>query len=218
MLRSPITLVFDAVGTLIRPRESISEVYQRFARDQGLELARATVKTRFASARQQIFSNAPDQPSSNEIEKQNWKTLIATVFPELPDTEQLFQGLWQYYSEAENWMLFPEVPRCLETWERRGSPIVIASNFDKRLIAICQQLEPLHRIEHIFCSSELGFSKPDVRFYREIERRLGRRLISPLMIGDDLEKDVHAAIKAGWQARHLDRSRADLTAVLQTEA
>ena len=213
----PSTLVFDAVGTLIRPRESISAVYQRFAQNHGLELSREIVKSRFVTARSKIFSNAPDQPSSNEIEKRNWQNLIETVFPELPNTAPLFQGLWRYYSLAENWQLFPEVPSCLETWETRGHHIVIASNFDERLIAICQQLEPLHRIEHIFCSSQLGFSKPDVRFYREIERRLGCRLKSPLMIGDDLEKDVHAAIRSGWQARHLDRNRADLNAVLQGE-
>lgn len=220
-MKGPVkTIVFDAVGTLLRPVESISAVYQRTAASHGLELERETVKHRFATARQQIFSNDTDQPSSDDLEKSRWKTLVASVFRELPDPSGLFQDLWDYYANPGHWMVFPEVPDCLEQLTERELSIAIASNFDSRLLHICRETTPLDQIRLVFCSGRIGYCKPDPRFYETVEQRIRTEVpehanARPMMIGDDLEKDVLAARSIGWTALHLDRPRRDLCSVLR---
>lgn len=206
------TLVFDAVGTLMRPRDSISETYRKSAMDWGLALPQSKIKERFQANRRQIFNNESVQPSSNAAEKQCWRQLIENVFPEIEDIQGLFQQLWDHYAQAEHWVLFPEVEDCLQSFEQRGHIIVIASNFDARLLPICRQLLPRINCERIFCSGEVGFRKPDLRFYYSIEQHLQGIINRPIMIGDDLEKDVLAARNAGWDAVHLDRPRHSLEA------
>lgn len=214
MVHAERTLVFDAVGTLIRPRDSISETYRAAAMKWGLALPRSEIKARFQANRNLFFDNGTVQPSSNELERQCWRNLVANVFPEIPDTAELFQHLWEHYAEARHWILFPDVEACLHSYEQLGHTIVIASNFDDRLLPICEKLLPTIDKEHIFCSADLGFRKPDPRFYQSIQQRLEGVLIRPVMIGDDLEKDVLAARNAGWDAVHLDRQIQSLIELL----
>lgn len=214
MVNAARTFVFDAVGTLIRPLDSISETYRMAAKTWGLALPRSEVRDRFKAHRNHLFNNSPIQPSSNELEKQCWRELVADVFYELPDTAGLFQQLWEHYAQPQHWILFADVEACLRSCEQLGHTIIIASNFDNRLIPICKQLLPGIKSEQIYCSGDLGFRKPDLRFYQEIERQRGNLLSRPLMIGDDLEKDVLAAQKAGWEAVHLNRKAHSLTDVM----
>jgi len=216
--------VFDAVGTLIRPVESISAVYHRLAIQHGSRLDRSTVKARFRVARSRFFSNEPQQPCSDPQEKASWFRLVRSVFQdqELDSVDNLFQDLWSYYAAAENWMTFADVPQTLEVLSQQGHQLAIASNFDSRLIPICQALPPLQRISSIFCSGQLGYRKPDKRFFETVETLLRKNGIAsattrraalpgiPLMVGDDYVKDVLAAQSAGWQSLHLDRSTGGL--------
>jgi putative hydrolase of the HAD superfamily len=52
----------------------------------------------------------------------------------------------------------------------------------------------------IFTAAELKSAKPSLRFFREIETRLGRPSHQLVMIGDDYRVDVLGAKSAGWRA------------------
>ena len=73
--------------------------------------------------------------------------------------------------------------------------------------------------DEILISSQLGWSKPNPKFYHASRTQLGSPDPSRvLMIGDTHQGDVAAAKSAGWHARHLVRALvnalADLTADL----
>jgi putative hydrolase of the HAD superfamily len=204
------SIVFDAVGTLIRPQESVSAVYHRCGQRHGSKLERAEVRERFGKGRHLFFTNSPEQPSSDAIERQLWSQLVQFVFADVATWQPLFEELWDYYASPGSWNLYPEVTDCLERLWEGGYTVAIASNFDSRLVAICRALSPLDRVRHLYFSGQLGYRKPDPHFYELIRRQLPAGDQTPLMIGDDAEKDVAAALRAGWQARHLDRSRLDL--------
>jgi len=211
-------IVFDAVGTLIRPAESISAVYQRIGAEHGIDLNRSIVKARFGHARRMLFSNELDQPSSELLERGRWNEIVRRVFEELDDTTSLFESLWNHYARPDSWIVFPEVPECVARLFENRVSVAIASNFDNRLFGICRATRPLDRISNIFCSGQLGFCKPDPRFYIAVMDRLGNGTTTkpPLMIGDDLEKDVLAARSCGWEALHLDRPHIDLYQLLKS--
>ena len=207
-------LFFDAVGTLIRPRESISAVYRRLAIGQGLELDQEVVRDRFQKARHRFFGDQPRQVSSESIERDRWRQLVQDVFRELDDSSRLFDELWEYYRQPGNWLLFSDVAAALTRMLDDGIPIAIASNFDNRLLGICRSLPPLQRIPDVFCSSQTGYCKPDLRFFSVVlaqllESRPELAGWTPVMIGDDPEKDVRAARQAGWESRLLDRRISD---------
>ena len=57
------------------------------------------------------------------------------------------------------------------------------------------------RLEHIFAAGRMGLAKPDARFYEAVTETLG---VNPdeVLIVDDFEENVEAAIDAGWQGIH----------------
>jgi putative hydrolase of the HAD superfamily len=55
----------------------------------------------------------------------------------------------------------------------------------------------------VFASSEIGWRKPAPQFFRTIQEQLGLSPHELLMVGDDLQLDIAAANRAGWQALHV---------------
>jgi putative hydrolase of the HAD superfamily len=92
---------------------------------------------------------------------------------------------------------------------RRGYLLGIASNFDGRLRTICRGHSPLDECRHIFVSSEVGFPKPELPFYRAVEERLGLLPEQILLVGDDEAADVTGPIAVGWQALWLRRDQGE---------
>ena len=51
----------------------------------------------------------------------------------------------------------------------------------------------------MFASSELGWRKPAIEFFRAVEQRLNARPDELAMVGDDDRLDIAAAVRAGWR-------------------
>src|SRR6185436_16253221 len=117
----------------------------------------------------------------------------------------LFESLWQHFAQPEHWQTFDDVA-ALGELRARGYRIGIASNFDNRLIRISAAHSSLATCKAIFVSSNVGFTKPDQRFFRTIEEQLGVVAEKIALVGDDEVSDVQGATKAGWKAIRLDRS------------
>jgi putative hydrolase of the HAD superfamily len=127
------------------------------------------------------------------------------VFPLADDPGGLFAALWGHFADPRHWSLFPDVGPCWRNLEARGLVLGIASNFDTRLVVICQGLPPLDACRHVFVSSRLGFRKPGQGFFRAIETALALSPGEIVLVGDDLENDYLAAREAGWQPVFLNR-------------
>jgi putative hydrolase of the HAD superfamily len=201
-------VLFDAVGTLLRPDPPVVEVYQAAGRRFGCDLAREEVAARFRQAfAQQEKLDAEDGRcrTSEPRERERWRTIVGEVFPLADDAEGLFAALWDHFADPRHWSLLPDVAVCWRELEARGLILGVASNFDARLTAICHGLPPLNACLHVFVSSRLGFRKPGQGFFRAIETALCLRPDEIVLVGDDLENDYIAARKAGWQAVFLNR-------------
>jgi putative hydrolase of the HAD superfamily len=206
-------LLFDAVGTLIRPEPSVAAAYQAAGRKFGAPLEEAELRIRFQAALAQTErddalhrAHATDEAH----ERRRWQAIVARVFAEVSDSVPLFEQLWRHFAEAANWRLFPDAAVCLERLAalRRGGREFasgVASNFDGRLEPILAALPELGGLQHAFISSQLGARKPSLGFFRAIEQRLHLAPEEVLLVGDDLENDYRGAQRAGWQAILLDR-------------
>lgn len=227
-------VVFDAVGTLIRPEPSVAQIYAMHGARFGARLTAADVKSRFPAIYQRHFGARStvglmgqgvivegwdgllDEPwrTSEALEAARWRAVITELFEgEVPSIEPLFASLWDYFGRAAGWVVFDDVAPTLAALAGRGYTLAIGSNFDARLDSLCRNLPALTWCNDVFPSSRLGWAKPSRRFFRAIEAALGLAPSELLLVGDDFRNDVAGAEAAGWHARWLVREpEADLSA------
>ena len=201
-------IVFDAVGTLIHADPPVADVYHLAGWQFGSQLDREEVARRLLSAfaASEMGAGLTREPTSEGHERERWRRIVCSVFDDVPDAGgMLFHGLWRHFAEPASWRLYDDVAPVLSELEKRGHRLAIASNFDRRLRAIVQADSVLRRCEQCFISSEVGFPKPDRRFFEFSAAQFDLPPSEILLVGDDWTNDFLGARAAGWQAIWVDR-------------
>lgn len=202
-------IAFDAVGTLIYPDPPVAEIYARIGRKYGSQFTKDEIRIRFpAIFRLNIMSPA----SSEEGERKRWRRIVQAVLALTEDVELCFEELFAHFGRAESWRCFPDVAETLRELSMRGYDLVVASNFDRRLHAICGGHAELSHFSTRVISSEVGTSKPEPRFIQALFEQTGYQRHEVLMVGDDWTNDISGPLEVGMPAVFLDRSQSeDLT-------
>ena len=197
-------VVFDVVGTLVEPSPSVAVAYQQAALRHGLTVDTSIIQQRFKAAwrRQEAIDAAavPAFATSRGREAQRWQAIVDDVFEGAAPAAAIFADLWEHFGRVEAWQPLAHGRELVRLAIDAGVTVALASNFDERLLAIAERLEPLSWVPHVFASSEIGWRKPAPEFFRWIERRLGCGPAAVLLVGDDPELDVAAARRAGWRS------------------
>jgi REG-2-like HAD superfamily hydrolase len=195
-------IVFDAVGTLIHPARPVAVTYAAIGARHGLSLSVEEVEARFQAA----FKAACWTPVTQATHRTAWRGIVASVFRELDDVTPLFHELWDYFASPEAWSAYDDVAATWCGLRQAGLRLAIASNFDDRFRRLCQAPALIPSSADVFWSVQLGAAKPDQRFFHAISERLGLAAHELLMVGDNLEEDVIAARRAGWNAVWIGRT------------
>ena len=228
-------VLFDAVGTLIRPHPPVVDVYYEAGRQFGSALTRREVAARFVKALRRAqrrdlplqvaaavgnatptprasssSARAPRRfrrrPTNERKERQRWRKIVSDVFGDSSAAKgPLFEHLWQHFAESRHWALYDDVADVWPRLKQRVPVVGVASNFDCRLAQVCRGLAPLSRCRHVYTSSSVGWPKPSPRFFRAIASRLDLLPEQILLVGNDRVNDYLGARSAGWQALYLDR-------------
>jgi len=212
MIHAPVRWVlFDAVGTLMYADPPVHEVYKGDAQKFGSRLSIEQIRLRFQQALAAETGPA-DQlnraPTSEALELARWRRIVAAVFDVIPpaDFDRLFESLWHHFAQPRHWRLYADVAPTLLRLRQAGMRLGIASNFDGRLPQIVAAMPEFSVCEQLFVSSQVGFSKPDPRFFSTIAEQLDVPPAQIMLVGDDWVADVQGARAAGWQAIWLNRS------------
>ena len=209
MLSRYEVIFFDAGGTLFRPHPSVGEIYSRAAARHGCTADSQAVETRFRDLwHQRDAMHSLASHSSEKIEKDWWRSLVAEVFrhfPGLRDFDVFFDELYMEFAGPDSWRLFPETREVLEALKARGKKLCVISNWDSRLYKLCEGLQIDHYFEFILISAVFGASKPNPRIFEEALRRAGVGPERAIHIGDSIEDDVHGARRAGMKSVLIDR-------------
>jgi len=223
-------IVFDAVGTLIKPVPSVAEAYVSAARRQGVVLDRDDVKSRFEVHFQsdEVHAEQGALTTDEATERRRWRKIVTGVLPEVAEPDRAFDELWDHFSRPDSWRCYPDVAPVLDALGVRGISVCVGSNFDQRLRGVVLGLPELRgRMESLVISSEVGYRKPHPSFFRAACAHLGLPPAKVLCVGDDPENDVRGAIRAGLSGLLLERGIrpasdlpyvTDLTALIQREA
>jgi putative hydrolase of the HAD superfamily len=195
-------IVFDVVGTLVEPAPTVAEAYRAAALRHGIDRDVADIQASFRAAwRRQEAVDAASHPAfatSGLRERERWRAIVADVFQAAPESDAIFADLWEHFGTQESWRPIPAGRELVRAALDAGLTVALASNFDERLFGIATAIEPLSWAHHVFASSEIGWRKPAVEFFRTVERRLERRPDELVLVGDDPELDIAAGRRAGW--------------------
>jgi len=141
------------------------------------------------------------------------KEFIAAIgYPEsaVDPFKHAFRAAW-----GTTHTLVPGAKETLEALQAKGYRLFAASNsFGHLQRSRLEHAGILHFFEDTYISMDIGYDKPDIRFYQEALRRCGLQPSEVLMIGDSMTTDVLGAQAAGIDARFFDRKSDDLFALI----
>jgi putative hydrolase of the HAD superfamily len=206
---------FDAAGTLIKPSRRVGESYAIIAEKHGIQVSSAALSERFRACFDLSPPLAFPAASVDEIvrlERDWWKQLVERIFePWSPVVrfEDYFAELFEYFSQADSWNLYPEVPETLTALKARGLIVDVISNFDSRLVKILHGLGAAHWFDEIFISSHVGHAKPSRRIFEAALEKHGIKAENAIHVGDSEVNDIQGATNAGLKGIFVDRSGAN---------
>ena len=202
-------IFFDAGGTLLRAHPSVGDVYSEVARRYGMETDPAEINRIFKTEfHRRDDANAELAHSSREGEREFWRSLVRDVFAkltELKNYDAFFAELYDLFGSAKVWRLYPEALPVLEAIQAKGIVMGIVSNWDTRLLSVCDGLNLNRFFKFILASAEFGHAKPGREIFEEALRRSGVKSGEAVHIGDSLDHDYEGARRAGLGAFFLDR-------------
>ena len=201
-------VLFDAAGTLIRPREPIGETYARAARAHGVALAperlTAAFRASFAEAKPMVFpAEAADRVAARE--RAWWRDLVRATFAragaeEIPDFDALFAILWDAFAAPAAWQVADGAAPALAELRRAGVATGVVSNFDARLPRLLAGLGLAPLLDTVVVPSSAGARKPDPAIFRAATDALGCAPSEAVHVGDDPRLDLAGARGAGLRA------------------
>jgi putative hydrolase of the HAD superfamily len=195
-------IFFDAVGTLIHPEPSAIDVYDTVGRSFGSRLHRAAIQERFRSAfrRQEDYDREHGYRTDHDREVLRWRTIVGEVLDDVTDVDACFQALFDHFARPDAWRCAPDAEAILRDLVERGFGLGLASNFDKRLHAVVDGLPQLRPLDRRVVSAEVGFRKPDGRFFEKVCAAADAEPEQILVVGDDFTNDYKGAVAAGLSA------------------
>ena len=129
---------------------------------------------------------------------------IATIgYPEsaVDPFKHAFRAAW-----GKTHTLVPGAVETLEALRNKGYRLFAASNsFGHLQRSRLEHAGLLHFFEDTYISMDIGYDKPDVRFYEEALRRCGLKPDEVLMVGDSMTTDIIGAQKAGLATVYFNR-------------
>ncbi len=187
----------DAAGTLLRPRQPVGVTYARVAREHGHDRDPVVVEAAFRRA----WQGRSAQPQAGDG-RAFWEPLVAESL-ELND-ERVFEDLYRIYASPSAWWVDREGLRVLGDLSRQGVRLGILSNWDTRLRDLYHRFALDRLFPYLICSAEHELEKPDPLLFRAACRVAGVAPHEAVHIGDDPDKDVAGASKAGLIGLHYD--------------
>ena len=132
------------------------------------------------------------------------KEFIAAIgYPEsaVDPFKHAFRAAW-----GETHTLVPEAKEMLDILRDKGYRLFAASNSFGHLQRLrLERAGILPYFEDTYISMDIGYDKPDIRFFQEALRRCGLQPNEVLMIGDSMTTDILGAQAAGIEALFFDR-------------
>jgi putative hydrolase of the HAD superfamily len=202
LLQNVRAVMFDAVGTLIVPHQSVPLTYHDAAKQRGSRLTADEIARRFRGAfrAQEELDRQAGWVTDDSREYERWRTIVHQVLDDVNDVEECFQNLHAHFEKPAAWRVQDSATALIRAMKDRGKIVGLASNFDSRLRSVIAGLPELADLDPIVVSSEAGSRKPGRPFFAGVVAAACVQPSEILFIGDDLENDHQGALASGLQS------------------
>jgi putative hydrolase of the HAD superfamily len=210
--RPPQVIFLDAVGTLFEIGEPVGGVYAKFAEKYGVSVDRDCLDIAFYKT----FKNASPctfpELTDAEIpaaEYQWWATICRETFKkcniesEFDNFDLFFTELYEYFTTASAWKIYPETIIALRKWQQKGIQLGVISNFDTRLLTVLKILNISEYFQTTTISSLVGAAKPDKKVFQTALAAHQCLSENAWHVGDSWREDIEGALAAGLTAIYL---------------
>ncbi|MGE4453166.1 MAG: YjjG family noncanonical pyrimidine nucleotidase [Sphaerochaeta sp.] len=203
-------LFFDADGTLFDFHQAEHQAFWSMAEILGLAL-KITHEKLYISCNAEVWKQfEKGEVTIDELKSKRFASFSSASGIPLDPA----QASKIYQQElAKQGILYDETITVLETLKERGYTIFLATNgiaeVQRGRIAVSQTS---HYFEGIFISEEIGYQKPDPRFFSHMLQATGltEQKHASLMIGDSLSSDIAGGNASGIDTLWLNKERREL--------
>lgn len=208
LLKGVRAVFFDAGGTLLYPHPSVGEVYSRVAAEHGVVACQKQLNETFREVWNQKDGLAMAALTDEKSEKNWWREIVKETFKPFKafrDFEFFFNDLYDQFASPKTWKLFDETQTVLDYFKSRGYIVGMISNWDHRLLSLCDAFDLKKYFDFMLISAIYGKAKPHPDIFAEAVRLAGVHPSECLHVGDSLEDDVQGAMSAGVRPVWIDR-------------
>jgi putative hydrolase of the HAD superfamily len=213
----PRAVFFDLVGTLMRGRRPIGEQYAEVARVFGAKPDAVELDRAFRAAMKAAPPMAFPGRSLDEtarLERLWWSDVVEGVVRQAGLSsvlsggvfDRFFAALFDHFTTADAWELFPDVLPEFEALRVRGIRLGLITNFDTRVFAVLEALGISSLFDSVTIPAHVGVAKPDRAIFSHAVSALGVAPADAVHVGDEVDDDYGGAEAAGLQAVLIDRS------------
>ena len=201
-------LLLDVGNTLLTERPSRFELYARAARSRGVEIDERATAALMRAAHHEL----PQEIDGAWRYTDPWfEHYIERIFHErlgLPRAElgALSTELFANFSRPETFVPFPGVEELIERARALHLGVGIVSNWSPRLPKLLEALGLAARVDVVVCSAIERMEKPDRAIFRRAQEHFGVAPSEALHAGDDLERDLLGAQRAGLRSVLVDHA------------
>ncbi len=204
----PCVLLLDAVGTVIRFRESPAHAYARVGRAHSIETDAASVQARLEAR--------PVRPPALEgiahkkipgLEREFWREVVRQGLGDVAADGPCFDELHDLFARPAAWRPVPGALDALRRAIAGGTRVGVVSNMDSRLLPLLEALGLSACLDCIVIPSNSGLRKPDKRVFELALERLGAADdAGTVLYIDDETEHVAVARRAGLRGLCYDPS------------
>lgn len=207
------TIIFDIDDTLYDQAQSfhktVREMFSEPLSDEDVDKLYRTSR----NYSEVLF----DQSERGEISQLQWQTgrvMAACKDFGIPIDFQKAVAFHEHYVvEQNNISLFPKARELLDTLYEQRKQLAILTNGEAQhqKMKIDQLgLKKWFPIENIFISETIGHAKPKREVFDFVEKKLHLDKTKTVYVGDNYEKDIVGAKRAGWQAIWMNHRNREL--------
>jgi HAD superfamily hydrolase (TIGR01549 family) len=204
-------LMLDAMNTVFLAKGGKYHLYQEFLRTLGIEVETPRLAEVFARKRAQFESLAKiERREGREVDvEEMWSKINASIVTEFAQgrisgsAEEIGRRIHNEFQGNPNGFRVHEDMRQFLKIAHGKILIAIASNHQKDYLPkFISSFNLEHLVGRVFTSEELGFEKPDPRFFYGIIKELsaimpGLKPDRVLMVGNNPVNDISGAKEAG---------------------
>ncbi|KAM6928441.1 haloacid dehalogenase-like hydrolase domain-containing protein 3 [Xenentodon cancila] len=213
-MRAPLRWVlWDVKDTLLKVRASVGEQYCKETEQMGLSLNPAEVDAAFRQVYQYYSRKYPNYGIAQGLDGKSWWIGVVrdtlsrcrVQDPALLDTAA--NNLYHNFSNAENWEVFPDSTKVLESCSSLGLKLGVVSNFDNRLEAVLHSCGLVSHFSFLITSEGAGVAKPSPAIFHEALQKCGTPADSVAHVGDHYVNDYVTSRSVGIHGFLLDRHK-----------